>query len=322
MRKLILGGLLMTTLGASALAGGSSSKEVTLEVVGAKLSATLQQPSYHSGKKAPVALILAGSGPTNRDGNSMAGAGGTYRKLAEYLSTRGIASLRPDKRGIGKSLPQDNREEALSFEDYVNDARAWISWLAMQPKLGPVVVIGHSEGGLVTLAALQKEQPIAGAVLLAAPSETIGKTISRQIKENPNNPPEIIAEAEEVLRELERGRNVNKVSQPLMPLFRPSVQPYLKSLMTYEPLKLAAKVKTPMLIVQGDRDLQIRPKDAQLLKASAPNAKLHIVSGVNHVLVPAPQELKANFATYGDPNLPLARGVVLPIAEFISELSD
>ncbi|WP_019588590.1 alpha/beta hydrolase [Deinococcus apachensis] len=302
----------------------ATSREVTLEVPGARLAATLQTPDGPQHGRPPVVLILPGSGPTNRDGDSLAGAAGTYRKLAANLAAWGIASLRPDKRGVGASTLADPREEALTFDDLVTDARAWLTWLAAQPDLGPVAVIGHSEGGTVALAAVQGQagaapSPARALILLATPGEDIGTTIRRQITQNPANPPELVQETNRILDALGRGERVAEVSPPLAPVFRPSVQPYLVSSLKYDPARLIAAVNVPTLIVQGDRDLQVRPEDAWLLAAAQSAARVHLARGVNHVLVPAPLDAAANFATYANGELPLERGLLTAVVEFLRQ---
>ncbi|GMA17491.1 alpha/beta hydrolase [Deinococcus metallilatus] len=296
----------------------AASREVTLEVPGAHLAATLQTPDGPQHVRPPVVLIIAGSGPTDRNGdNPLSGPAGTYRKLAANLAARGIASLRYDKRGIGASTLADPREEALSFDDFVSDARAWLAWLGQQPDLGPVGVIGHSEGGLIALAALQGDSPARALVLLAAPGEDIGTTIRRQLAQNPANPPELVREGNAILDALGRGETVANVSPVLAPLFRPSVQPYLRSSLKYDPAKLIATVNVPTQIVQGDRDLQVRLEDARLLAAAQPAARTFLAPGVNHVLVPAPLDPAGNLATYANAGLPIERGLLTAVVEFL-----
>ncbi|GAA5532000.1 alpha/beta hydrolase [Deinococcus aluminii] len=296
----------------------AASREVTLEVPGAHLAATLQTPDGPQHVRPPVVLIIAGSGPTDRNGdNPLSGPAGTSRKLAANLAARGIASLRYDKRGIAASTLADPREEALSFDDFVNDARAWLAWLGQQPDLGPVGVIGHSEGGLIALAALQGDSPARALVLLAAPGEDIGTTIRRQLAQNPANPPELVREGNAILDALGRGETVVKVSPLLAPLFRPSVQPYLRSSLKYDPARLIATVNVPTLIVQGDRDLQVRLEDARLLAAAQPAARMFLAPGVNHVLVPAPLDPAGNLATYANAQLPIERGLLTAVVAFL-----
>ncbi|MBI0445621.1 alpha/beta hydrolase [Deinococcus sp. DB0503] len=310
--------LLTLTAALTLVPARAASREVTLEVPGARLAATLQTPDGPQPVRPPVVLIIAGSGPTDRNGdNPASGPAGTYRKLAANLAAHGIASLRYDKRGIGASTLADPREEAQSFDDFVNDARAWLTWLSQQPDLGPVGVIGHSEGGLIALAALQQATPARALVLLAAPSENIGATIRRQLAQNPANPPEIVQEANAILDALGRGETVMNVSPVLAPLFRPSVQPYLRSSLRYDPQRLIAAINIPTLIVQGDRDLQVRVEDARQLAAAQPAAHTHLAPGVNHVLVPAPLDPAGNVATYANADLPIERGLLRAVVDFL-----
>lgn len=307
----------LTLLLTFTFAGAASLQtNVTLKVPGATLAGTLQKPEK-AGAKVLVMLILPGSGPTDRDGNSAAGPAGTYRKLAAELAAQGIASLRIDKRGIGRSVAQDTREEALNFNDYAADARAWLDWLSRQPGLGPVGLVGHSEGGLVALAAVQKSSPAKALVLLSTPGEPLGATIRRQLSQNRANPPALVREAGDILTQLEAGKTVPQVSPLLLPLFRPSVQPYLMSELSLDPARLVAATTLPTLIVQGDHDLQVRPDDARLLAAAQKRASLKMIPGMNHVLVPAPLDMQANFATYADASLPLDKGAVRAIATFL-----
>lgn len=296
----------------------AASREVTLDVPGARLAATLQMPDGPQHVRPPVVLIIAGSGPTDRNGdNPLGGPAGTSRKLAQNLAARGIASLRYDKRGIGASTVADPREEAQTFDDLVNDARAWLAWLGQRPDLGPVGVVGHSEGGLIALAALGQATPARALVLLAAPGENVGTTIRRQLAQNPANPPALVQEGNTILDALARGETVTNVSPVLAPLFRPSVQPYLRSSLKYDPQKLIATVNLPTLIVQGNRDLQVRPEDARLLAAAQPAARTFLAPGVNHVLVPAPLDFAGNLATYANAALPIERGLLTAVVDFL-----
>jgi pimeloyl-ACP methyl ester carboxylesterase len=103
----------------------------------------------------PVALIIAGSGPTDRNGNSplLPGQNNSLRLLAEGLAERGIASVRYDKRGIAASAASAPREIDLRFDTYVDDAVAWIRKLQADPRFSSVSVVGHSEGSLIGMRA-------------------------------------------------------------------------------------------------------------------------------------------------------------------------
>ena len=304
----------------------AASREIVLTVPGAELHATLQTPD--GVVRPPIALIIAGSGPTDRDGNNPLGVSvGSYRKLADALEAAGIATLRPDKRLIGASKANDPSEAALRFDDYVNDARAWLTWMATQQAggnsaFGPLILIGHSEGSLIGLAALQAPPvPVATFVSLAGPGENLAATVKRQLRANPATfPVALVQESDQILDALLRGQTVAQVSPTLAGLFRPSVQPYWISELKFDPVVLIAQLKLSVLIVQGGRDLQVGVADAQKLAKAQPAAKLVVVPGMNHVLVNAPADPKGNYATYARADLPLSTGLLNTLIPFLKRV--
>ena len=103
----------------------------------------------------PVVLLVAGSGPTDRNGNNPGGGhNDAHRKLAQALAQQGIASVRYDKRGIAASFAATPHERDLSVERYVADVVAWVQQLRGDKRFSQVILVGHSEGALIaTLAA-------------------------------------------------------------------------------------------------------------------------------------------------------------------------
>lgn len=289
--------------------------EVTLQVDGTELHATLRVPD--GGTRPPVALILAGSGPTDRDGNSAAGLHtDMYKKLSVALNAAGIASLRPDKRGVGLSKTTQ-AEASLTFTTLTDDATAWIRWLNDPHNgLGKVAVIGHSEGALVGLVAALNT-PVTAYVSLAGAGENIADTLTRQVHSNPNNPPALVQEADQAIAALRMGHLVPQVSPALQALFRPSVQPYLISWMQLDPPALLAGFHHPALIVQGDRDVQVTVEDARKLSAAQPNAQLSVIPGMNHLLVDASADPAGNLATYTQPQVPLNAQFIQTLTTFL-----
>lgn len=293
----------------------ATEREVTLQVDGTELHATLSVPD--GTKRSPVALILAGSGPTDRDGNSVAGLHtDMYKKLSVALNAAGIATLRPDKRGVGLSKTTQS-EASMTFSTLTDDAAAWIRWLNDPHNgLGKVAIIGHSEGALVGLVAVQKTL-VTAYVSLAGVGENIADTLTRQLHSNPNTPPALMQEADQAIASLRVGQLVPQVSPPLMVLFRPSVQPYLISWMQLDPPALLAKFHHPALIVQGDRDVQVRVEDARKLSAAQPKAQLSVIPGINHLLVDTPADPAGNLATYNQPQLPLNTQFIQTLTTFL-----
>lgn len=269
----------------------------------------------------PAVLIVAGSGPTDQDGNSagLPGTNDSLKQLAQGLAMQGIASVRYDKRGIGQSVPTAGgalREEDTVFGDFVNDAAAWVRQLQADQRFAGVGLLGHSEGSLIALA-VANEIPVGAVVSLAGPGEPLADVLDRQIRANPANPPELVAEFERILTELRAGRRVASVPPVLAALFRPSVQPFLISAFKYHPAQLIKTLGAPVLIVQGERDLQVTTDDAQRLSAAAPQAQLVLISGMNHVLKQVGDDLALNQRSYGDPTVPLSPALLPAVVPFL-----
>jgi len=303
----------MLTL-AAALLLSPVAKPVELASTPAALHGTLLTPE---GQTRGAAVILPGSGPTDRDGNSgqFGIRASTYRLLAEGLAERGVATLRIDKRGIAGSAAAATSEADLRFNTYVDDARAWAAEAATKTGQPCAWLIGHSEGALVALAAVADHSDmICGLVLLSGAGRPAATVLREQLAPLPEP---LKTQAYDALSELEAGRTVADPPAELAAVFRPSVQPYMISWLALDPALLAAAYDGPIFIGQGATDLQVSVADAEAIKAAQPRAALTIWDGVNHVLKIAPAERTANIATYMDPALSLAPGVVETVADFI-----
>ena len=289
-------------------------REVTVDGGAAPLYGSLLTP--RGGRPGAAVLLIAGSGPIDRDGNStVPGVKPANLKLiAEGLAAAGITSLRYDKRAIAKSAPAAVREADLRFTTAVDDAVLFARLLKSQPGVRCVILLGHSEGALIAALAAQK-MDVCGVVEVSGPGRPLGIVIREQIAAQ-TLPPGLKAQIDAGLGELEHGREIANIPG-LEALFRPSVQPYLISQLSIDPAKALAMVKAPVLILQGDNDLQVTVQDARLLAAAKPQAKLVIAPGVNHVLKSAPPNRARNIAAYADPNLPLAPGIMPPILAFV-----
>ncbi|HEX3674645.1 MAG TPA: alpha/beta fold hydrolase [Rhizomicrobium sp.] len=311
--RLALVAVLAMTGGASAAAFKDS--EASLPTTLGTLYGTLVTPE----KSSAVALILAGSGPTDRDGNSTMGIHpNTLKLLAGALGARGITTLRTDKRGIAQSADAMISESDLTPQTYADDAKAWVAQLRGQTGAKCIWLIGHSEGALIAEMAAQNNPDICGLVLASAPGRKLGDIIRAQINSNPANPADLKAEADNILNTLENGQTVADVPPVLAPLFRPSVQPYMIAELALDPAAMLGAMKLPVLIVQGDNDIQVSVDDAKALSAAEPDAKLVILPGVNHVLKQAPADRAENIATYNNPDLPIAPRVTDAITAFIA----
>lgn len=306
--------VLCLALGIPAAAAGE--REVTID--GGALHGTLTLPDANG----PVAavLLIAGSGPTDRDGNSTVPGirPANLKLIAEGLATQGIASLRFDKRGIGTSAAAMSGEQNLRFSTYVDDAVAWAEFLKSQPQVRCVVILGHSEGALIAALAAARTK-VCGMISISGAGLPAGEALKQQFRSR-HTPEAAMQTVESIIDRLEKGETVTDAPPQLAALFRPSVQPYLISYFAVDPAKAIAALTVPVLLMQGTTDVQVSVADVQRLAKANPAAKLVILDGVNHVLKTAPADFKANLATYADPALPLAPGVLPAIVDFIKAL--
>jgi pimeloyl-ACP methyl ester carboxylesterase len=292
---------------------GAAEHEVSLPGQPAALAGTLTLPPGEG--RVPGVLIIAGSGPVDRNGNLPGMLNDSLRRLAEGLSGCGVASLRADKRGIGMSAAAGYEESELRLDGYVQDAVRWAVFLRAQPRISGVGLIGHSEGALIASIAAQS----AGAnrlVLLAGPGRRVSDLLRAQLRDI-DMAPVLRRRAEAAIVSLEHGEDVPNPPAGLAALFRESVQPYLISLFARDPVSELARSAMPALVVQGTTDLQVSVADAQRLAHARAGVTLDVIDGMNHILRAAPAERTANLATYTSPELPLMPGLVARICGFL-----
>ncbi len=263
-----------------------------------------------------VVLIIAGSGPTDRNGNQRTMASNYLKKIAEELQRAGIASFRYDKRGVGASRMANPSEESVVFNDFVSDAAVWIRRLKSDKRFQKVIVLGHSEGALVGMLACQ-QAPADGFISVAGIGRPLDVVLKEQLTGNPYNPKEIIDQSFTIIDSLKAGHRVKRISPMLFALFRPSVQPFLISVFQYNPATELARLKIPVQIVQGTTDIQVTEQDAALLHAAKPTAVRSTLTGMNHVLREAPADRMLNVSTYSKGELPLAPGLMPALVAFI-----
>lgn len=260
-----------------------------------------------------LVIFVSGSGPTDRDGNNPSFKNNSLKMLSEKLYDKGISSFRYDKRGVGLSVSGLVNENELRFSDYVDDLNKIISYFSQLKAFKSITILGHSEGSLIGMIS-SKSTSIDKFISIAGMADNMLNTIQRQLSIQPKY---IKSMSIPILDKLKNKELTDSVPPLLMTLFRPSVQPYLIEASLYDPIIEIAKLDIPVLIIQGDNDIQIEVDDASRLNKAAINSELKIINGMNHILKQASNNRLLNMQTYANPNLPIDKNLVQFITEFI-----
>ena len=261
-------------------------------------------------EKPPVALLIAGSGTTDHDGNGAQIKPATLKKLAEQLARRNIATLRYDKRGAGGWKPEFGRPEDFRFKDYVDDAVALVNYLRGSGKFSKVVLVGHSEGGLVAILTARRV-PVDRLVLLATAARRQGDLLKAQLERK--LAPEMLAPIAKAIDDIMAGQTVDP--PPGLPI-PPAMQPGIASAFTEDPIAPLKLIEQPTMIAAGGRDRQVARLDFLALGAASPAAKTLWLADMNHVLVDVTDDAD-DIAAYNQPERPLDADLIEAVAAFI-----
>ena len=288
----------------------TKAQEITIPIAEGVLSAELTEVN-----KNYLIISIAGSGPTDRDGNNPQMKNNSLKMLSDSLVSKGFSTLRIDKRGVGKSTITNMKEENLSFDTFVNDLSKWTN--AMKEKgFKRIYLMGHSEGSLISIIASQRNSNINGLVSIAGAGTSADTIIMTQLK---MQPPQVQELVKNYLDTLKGGKLLTNVPQYMYALFRPSVQPYMISWIKYNPSIEISKLNIPILILQGDSDLQVSIEDAQKLKDANSSSSFKILSSTNHVLKIVKDQTE-NQKSYIDSSYALNFEIAKHITEFIKNI--
>lgn len=283
--------------------------QIILKTKSGDIFGTLTTPKEFS--NISVTLIIAGSGPTDRDCNNPMMKSDAYKKLAYELAENNIASVRYDKRGIAESIAAGKSEFDLRFDDYVNDAKEWIQQLKQDKRFSKVIVVGHSEGSLIGMMASSSADKF---ISIAGAGQTADKTLKEQLSTQPKEVQDL---SYPIIDSLVKGKTVDNVNPMLNSLFRTSVQPYMISWFKYDPQIEIQKLSIPILILQGTNDIQVTVEDAKRLSKANPKSQLILVDKMNHIFRTINGDKQTNIESYNNSSLPLADEFVKDITNFI-----
>lgn len=292
-----------------------SADTLYIDADGVKLHTVLCKPGKV--KKNSLAIIIAGSGPTDLNGNQKNMVNNSLLFLSDELVKNNIATVRFDKRGVAKSAYSGLDESLLTFERFADDVVVLIDYFK---SIGykNIYLIGHSEGSLLGLIAAQKRD-VKGFVSLCGAGNPIDVVLRKQVK--PQLPEAVYVQFNEILDSLKGGHMVKSVPPYLNSLFRQSVQPYMISWLRFDPAELVRSAKMPIMILQGANDIQIDTQEAEALHASIPDKKFVTISRMNHVLKTIEGDRNENIASYSNPNLPVNSQLIEVLTGFISRIN-
>ena len=262
-------------------------------------------------ERPPVALLIAGSGSTDHDGNGPQIKPATLKKLAEQLAARKIATLRYDKRGAGGWKPEFGQPEDFRFKDYVDDAAALVNYLRSNGKFSKVILVGHSEGGLVAILTARRV-PVDRLVLLVTAARRQGDLLKAQLEKT--LAPDVYKPMADAIDAIMSGQIVDPLPQGLS--IPPAMQPGIASAFTEDPVVPLKLIDQPTLIVGGGRDRQVARLDFLALGTASPAAKTLWLPDMNHVLVDVADEAD-DLAAYNQAERALDPAMIDAVAAFV-----
>jgi alpha-beta hydrolase superfamily lysophospholipase len=298
----------LAALGLAAIWARASAEEAVIRV--GAIDALLTTPS--GVEKPPVAVLIAGSGSTDHDGNGPQVKPATLKKLAEQLAARQVATLRYDKRGAGGWKREFGRPEDFRFKDYVDDTVALVDYLRGSGKFSKIILVGHSEGGLVAILTARRVQ-IDRLVLLATAARRQGDLLKAQLEKR--IAPDQFTPIAKAIDAIMSGQIVDPTPPGLS--IPPSMQPGIASAFLEDPIDPLKQIIQPVLIIGGGRDRQLARLDLVALAAAAPAAKTLWLPEMNHVLVDVTDEAD-DVAAYNQPERPLDPDMIESVATFIA----
>lgn len=261
--------------------------------------------------KPVLAIIIAGSGPTDRNGNQNFLKNDALKKIAENLTNNGIATFRYDKR-IVKQIRNGKVDENIVFDDFVSDAEDIITFFKEKKTYSKIYIIGHSQGSLVGM--LSAKGRADGFISLAGAGQNIGDVIVEQVTKMA---PKLGEEAQKIVDKLKQGETTTDYPPALASVFNADIQPFMINWMQYNPTEVISELKMPVLIINGTKDLQVSEDEAKLLKDANKNAELNIIENMNHVFFEIEGGDLENSKSYNEAFRTISSKLVDSIIEFI-----
>jgi pimeloyl-ACP methyl ester carboxylesterase len=262
----------------------------------------------------PLVILFTGSGPNDRNGNSMMTRNDSHKQLALALQKENIATYRYDKRSF--TLVSERKPTgSISFDDFVTDAKNVVGHFKNDPRFNKIILAGHSQGSLVAMLAM--DESIDGFISIAGPADPIDQTIVQQVA---TQAPGLDKELEQVFEKMKSQDSlVSKINPYLLSIVGPEIQPFMKSWMKYDPKEIIKDLEIPVLIINGTRDRQVDVTQAKKLHAAIPDAQLMIIEGMDHIFKKVSDDDIEASKSYTDPSFPLHPELVASVVSFVKQ---
>ena len=270
-------------------------RDVMIETGSFKLPGTLTLPKAAvsaGGHKVPCVILVHGSGAQDRD--ETIGPNKPFRDLAYGLAERGVAVIRYEKRTkvYGEACVPAGRE--LDFDvETVDDALSAVALAKtiLEIASDSIYVLGHSQGGLLAPRIAERSEGLAGIVILAGPVRPLADIMVEQLTSLTSLPGTPAAAASQVEEIKKQYANMKKLGTDTfndsIPLPLGFVKSYALFEKNYKPVEVAAKLKLPILVLQGERDYQVTMEDFGLWRSGllrCKNASFKSYPKLNHLL--------------------------------------
>lgn len=262
--------------------------------------------------KPALAIIIAGSGPTNRNGNQNFLKNNNLKKLATELANNNIASFRYDKRIVKQINTGKVNVKDMRFEDFVEDAKSVISYFKEKNQFQKIYIIGHSQGSLLGMLAAKDNAD--GFISLAGAGQNIGDVIVDQIN---NTARQFVEDTRRVVKTLKQGKTTKDFPAALGSMFNLETQPFMISWMAYNPTEIISDIAIPTLIINGTKDLQVSVEEAKLLAEASKNSELKIIENMNHVLFTIEGDKLENSKSYNESFRSINTELITEVVNFI-----
>ena len=274
---------------------------------------SIELPGTLSFTKTKVSLVIwvHGSGNVDRNGNQGTVVKANYiKQFRDAINKENIAFFSFDKR---TSNPKNFKFlKGIIFTDFVSDVEKVIAHFKNDHRFSEIILVGHSQGSLIAMLASKGTSKY---ISLSGPAVSIDETIIEQITAQS---PEFGKVAEAHFKELFETGDIKQVNPLLASVFAKQNLPFIKNWATYNPSEEIKKLTIPVLIINGDKDLQVKVSDAEALHKAKPSSKLVLIENMNHVLKHIEKDAD-NMNSYYSADFSLSEKLITTVVAFIKK---